>query len=363
MQIAVYAHVAFYPVKVPGIKNACIKWSWRKRNRRGWCQMPPDISYRFDDESEYEWCEMMTWIEEVFGSIYAVAYAVITNSAVAACDKLTHITCWVSNLEIGVMKLIFQSPQLSEKTAREKQKAEVCHKIAVMVATQVLELVKVGYPAVTRHNIQCLHGGEDNLLLRTIMLYVRDDSWPIIEPAVAREKTVLAPTVTAMDAQGRATTERETVLEKKGTSVDVLPWPKCVEFKTPYPDNHRSKLLLEAAIRQLHRPFMEYPPPISMVRAGKRIEMRATERLAKGKCVIPIFFRKPDSMVMEDDQCGARPRNGVCCTVSFTRHLESIVELERSGEFAADVSVNVFIAPEVNVPKRKVNTALAWANG
>ena len=35
MQIAVYAHVAFYPVKVPGIKNACIKWSWRKRNRRG----------------------------------------------------------------------------------------------------------------------------------------------------------------------------------------------------------------------------------------------------------------------------------------------------------------------------------------
>ena len=127
------------------------------------------------------------------------------------------------------------------------------------------------------------------MLLRTIMMYVRDDSWPIIEPAVAREKTVLAPTVTAMDAQGRATTERETVLEKKGTSVDVLPWPKCVEFKTPYPDNHRSKLLLEAAIRQLHRPFMEYPPPISMVRAGKRIEIRATERLAKGKCVIPIF--------------------------------------------------------------------------
>ena len=151
--------------------------------------------------------------------------------------------------------------------------------------------------------------------------------------------------------------------KKKGTSVDVLPWPKCVEFKTPYPDNHRSKLLLEAAIRQLHRPFVEYPPPISMVRAGKRIEMRATERLAKGKCVIPIFFRKPDSMVMEDDQCGARPRNGVCCTVYFTRHLESIAETVRSGEFAAEASVNVFIAPEVKVPKGKVNTALAWANG
>ena len=251
--------------------------------------MPTDISHRFVEGAAYEWCEMMKWIEEVFGSIYAVASVVIRNSAVAEGDKLMRITYWVSNLEISVMSLIFKSPKLSDRFAHLRQKAEVCDKIAAMVATQVLDLVKLGYPAVTRHNIQSLQGGEDNLLLQTIMLYVRDDNWPIIEPAVAREKTVLAPTVTAMDAQGRATTERETVLEKKDTSVDVLPWPKCVEFKTPYPDNHRSKLLLEAAIRQLHRPFMADPPPISMVRVGKRIEMRATERLAKGKCVIPVF--------------------------------------------------------------------------
>ena len=113
------------------------------------------------------------------------------------------------------MTLIFHSPKLSAKTAREKQKAEVCHQIAVMVATQVLELVKVGYPAVTRQNIQSLQGGDDNKLLQTIMQLVRDVTWPIIEPAVAGKKTVLAPTVTAMDAQGRATTERETVLEKR----------------------------------------------------------------------------------------------------------------------------------------------------
>ena len=177
--------------------------------------MPTDISHRFDDESKYEWCEMMKWVEEVFGSIYAVASVVITNSAVAEGDKLMHITYWVSNLEVSVMTLIFKSPKLSAEKALEKQKAEVCHKIALMVATQVLELVKVGYPAVTRQNIQSLQGGEDNVLLQTIMQLVRDVTWPIIEPAVAREKTVLAPTVTAMDAQGRATTERETVLKKK----------------------------------------------------------------------------------------------------------------------------------------------------
>ena len=113
------------------------------------------------------------------------------------------------------MSLIFKSPKLSAEFALEKQKVEVHDKIAAMVATQVLDLVKLGYPAVTRQNIQSLQGGEDNLLLRTIMMYVRDDNWPIIEPAVAGKKTVLAPIVTAMDAQGRATTERETVLNKR----------------------------------------------------------------------------------------------------------------------------------------------------
>ena len=289
MQMSVYAQVAPYPVAVPGIKNACLKWSWRQTPKLGWCQIPTDISHRFSDGSKYEWCEMMTWIEEVFGSIYAVASDVITNSEVAECDKLKHMTCWVSTVEVDVMTLIFQSPKLSAETAHEKQKVVVCDKIASIVAKQVLELVKVGAPAVTRHNIPSLQGGEENKLLQSIMELVRDDAWPSIEPAVAGARAVLAPTVTAMDAQGRATTELATVLKKKEIPVDVLPWAKWVELDTPCSVNTLAKLFLETAIRQLHRPFMADPPPIAMVRVGKRVEMRAKERIPKGKCVIPIF--------------------------------------------------------------------------
>ena len=63
-------------------------------------------------------------------------------------------------------------------------------------------------------------------------------------------------------------------------------------------------------------------------------------------------------MVMEDDQCGARPRNCVYCTVSFTRHSASNAELERFGKLVPEVSVNVFIAPEVKVPKRQGECSL-----
>ena len=120
------------------------------------------------------------------------------------------------------------------------------------------------------------------------MLLVRNEAWPIAEPAVAGAKVVLAPTVTKFDAEGRATTELATV-QKKTVAIDILPWAKWVELETPCPDDKLAKLMLETVVRQLHRLFMADPPPIAMMRIGKVIQMRAKEPIAKGKCVIPIF--------------------------------------------------------------------------
>ena len=360
--MSVYGQIAKYPVAFPGIKNACIKWSWRQTPRLGWCPIPVDISHRFSDESKYEWCELMAWIEEVFGSMYAMAENVITNySAVAESDKLKRITCWVSSVEVDVMTLIFQSPKQIAATAHEKQKVTVFDKIASIVAMQVLELVKGGAPAVARQIIPSLEGGEKNKLLQKIMELVRNDAWPIIEPAaVDKEITVLAPVVTTMDAQGRATTELATVSKKRALPVDVLPWAKWVELETPCRDNKLAKLILETVIRRLHRFFMADPPPNSMVRIGKRIEMRTKESIPTGKCVIPIFFRKLHSMVMEGEQEGARPRNGVYCRVEWTRRPVGFAEVAKYGEREDDVSVKVFIMPEVKVPKGNPDEALEW---
>ena len=161
----------------------------------------------------------MTEVEEVFGALYDVAFAVVGESAVAEVDRVKKATCWVSTVEVDIMTYIFQQGKLSDENAHEKQKVVVADKIAGMVAKQVLELVKVGAPAVTRQNIPSLKGPEKNKLLQHIMEHVRNDAWPIAEPAVAGAKVVLAPTVTVIDAvTGKAQSELATVSMKKGRS-------------------------------------------------------------------------------------------------------------------------------------------------
>ena len=65
-------------------------------------------------------------------------------------------------------------------------------------------------------------------------------------------------------------------------------------------------------------------------------------------------------MVMEGEQGGVRPRNGVNCTVDWRRRSVSSDEIKNFGELEDEVSVNVFIAPEVKVPKGNLNVAVEW---
>ena len=65
-------------------------------------------------------------------------------------------------------------------------------------------------------------------------------------------------------------------------------------------------------------------------------------------------------MVMDGEQDGVRPRNGVNCTVEWTRRSVSVAEVEEFGELLDEVSVNVFIAPEMQQPKGNVNEAMEW---
>ena len=65
-------------------------------------------------------------------------------------------------------------------------------------------------------------------------------------------------------------------------------------------------------------------------------------------------------MVMEGEQGGVRPRNGVNCTVDWTQRSVSPSEIEEFGELVDEVSVNVFISPEAKTPKGMPNEALEW---
>ena len=53
-------------------------------------------------------------------------------------------------------------------------------------------------------------------------------------------------------------------------------------------------------------------------------------------------------MVMEGEQNGVRPRNGVYCNVDWTRRFASKVEQEKFGE------------AELKVPRGNINESLDW---
>ena len=65
-------------------------------------------------------------------------------------------------------------------------------------------------------------------------------------------------------------------------------------------------------------------------------------------------------MVMEGEQGGYRPRNGVYCRVSWAKREESKTETDKFGELSEHVEVSVFISPEVRVPKNSVDESTDW---
>ena len=65
-------------------------------------------------------------------------------------------------------------------------------------------------------------------------------------------------------------------------------------------------------------------------------------------------------MVMEGEQNGVRPRNGVYCNVDWTRRPASQAEIEKFGDTEEEVDVPVFIAPEIKVPRSNYNMTLDW---
>ena len=114
MQIAVYAIFAPYPVIFLRIKNACLKWSWKQPPRQGWCRLPSCILHRLDEESKYEWFELMLDLEDALLVLATTVSTVVEKSAVAEKDKLKAQAKWLAEAEIELVSCIFAAPKLND---------------------------------------------------------------------------------------------------------------------------------------------------------------------------------------------------------------------------------------------------------
>ena len=97
-----------------------------------------------------------------------------------------------------------------------------------------------------------------------------------------------------------------------------IPWDKWVELEACADEAQEKmgKCLLEKTIRSMHghvmRPFL----PIALARKGKEIRALTNKDVEVGELVVPLFSRRPQSMVMENDPSVRHPK-GVTCEVEW----------------------------------------------
>ena len=70
--------------------------------------------HRLDEESKYEWKDLMLDVEDALPVLANVASTIVENSAVTECEKVKTQTSWLATVEIEVMGCIFAAPKLPE---------------------------------------------------------------------------------------------------------------------------------------------------------------------------------------------------------------------------------------------------------
>ena len=135
MRFEACAVVTAYPVEFPRVKNACIKWAWKMPTKRQWFQVPPTIKERLDRSGKYSMYRLMVEIEG------AMLY--LSNCASAVVENVQKRTCWIGEVDVGLMVKVFAAPQVHQGVNRLLQENEVRQRCAQFIAAKLLELVEL----------------------------------------------------------------------------------------------------------------------------------------------------------------------------------------------------------------------------
>ena len=269
MRMEAYTVVASYPVEFPKIKNASLKWAWRQDTKQGWCKLPPSILHRLDVNSKYEWLGLMRDIEDAMTEVSKIASTVVEEGRRGR-------TRWIAEVEIQLMSCIFNFSRLDDKDQQEEQIKSATEKCALIIATQLLELVKEstgirdsatgGMKEYERKDLPRPTDNSD--LMKSVCDHLFDIRFPSLQETASKPalNVALTPKVIRMDTNGRPLSQHETVGQQQG-KVENIPWDQWAVSETK-PDKERfAKLLIELAMANMHAHTWN-TIPIVLVRKG-----------------------------------------------------------------------------------------------
>ena len=300
-----YAIIAQYPVEFPKIKNASMKWAWKQDTQRGWCVLPANISHRLNKDSKHSLCDVIMQAELAMTALSKVASAVVEK-------KPKERMKWTAELETKLVSCIFSCPRLDNAAMHTKLQKTLAGKFAVVIATKLLELLKLGVSEVRRQGMtrgELPFLGRETTLMVAVQQHLDNPAFPVEDDKqnVSVVTGPLEPKAIQMDAHGRPMSQHELV-QLARTAVEDIPWGTWAELVTKPKHNEMAKMFLYLAMTTVHGHVLS-SLPIALVRKGNIIRALATRDLKVGELVVPLFFNRQNSMVM-DDEGGPRHAKG-----------------------------------------------------
>ena len=102
-----YSVVAPYPLQLPRVKTASLKWAWKQTPVRGYCPVPPSINYRFSDV-KYKMRSLMEAIEKTLTWLSKFSSTVVEGASLEVKNKKVR---WIAEVDISIMSKIFGIPE------------------------------------------------------------------------------------------------------------------------------------------------------------------------------------------------------------------------------------------------------------
>lgn len=352
MRMEAYATVSGYPLEFPRIKNACIKWAWKQTPSKGWCQLPPSISHRLSAESKYGMHDLLVDVE--------AAMLVLSKLASTVVEEQKSRTKWIAEVDINLIAKVFAVPKTAEGKTVQQQEAQLREECATLIANKLFDLVD---SKASTADLATIHQipSESNLMQMVQEQLAKSDFKRVTAASAKKEPVVtetLLPKVIQMDADGRPMSQHETMFAKKKQEVETIPWVPWAEKQARRNDNNMAKMVVMLAMGMLHD-HATTPKPIALVRKGGAIQALATQSIEAGELVVPLFFKKQNSMFTADDGVTAHPK-AVCATVSWA--VTPTVEEKDAGIEGEGVKrVAVHVQPELKLPT-KGDKDLDWTS-
>ena len=118
-----------------------------------------------------------------------------------------------------------------------------------------------------------------------------------LDKSVVTEPTLIA-TPLQLDIQGMPVSHHEQS-KPRGDEVERIPYQRWIDSYRPTDKDVVSRLV-QTAVHIVSNQF-NYPLPLVVTRKKGCIEVRAVKDIPKRSLIVPLFFRKASSIVMEGD--------------------------------------------------------------